>query len=208
MGELVTCDICRKQFSIKGIGSHKWRMHGPGRSFNPRSDDFVPWNKGLTKETSESVRLQAESLRRKKSDLEKKLDDDGKLIQRWRNKRVNAEQEGVKCLLSFDEYCQLVDRAGLVSSQLGFTGDKYVLARYGDKGDYTIDNCRFTTQLENAKERTGHTIFTRIRCLQDGKVFNSIVSAAEYYNVTQHSIAKCLRESVTHYSIGLKFERF
>lgn len=208
MSKLITCDICGKQFSIKGIGSHKWRVHGPGKCFNPNRNNHVPWNKGLTKETSGAVRLQAEKLKRKKSALEQKLDDDGKLIQRWRNKCVNAKQEGIECLLTFEEYCELVAQAGLVSSQLGFTGDNYVLARYDDKGNYTFDNCRFITQFENAKERNSHTVFTRIKCLQDGKVFNSIASASRHYGVSQDSIFKCLRESIPHYSTGLQFEKF
>lgn len=81
------------------------------------------------------------------------IDDDGKLKQRFINKCVNAKKEGILCRLTFDEYCSLVYKAGLKSSQLGFTGEKYVLARYNDKGDYTLDNCRFITQRENAMER-------------------------------------------------------
>ena len=113
----------------------------------------VAWNKGLTKETSESVKRGSELLKRKKSDLELELDDDGKLIQRWRNKCVNAKKEGIECKLTFDEYCTLVKEAGLVSSQLGFTGEKYVLGRYNDEGDYTLENCRFITQKENSDEK-------------------------------------------------------
>lgn len=113
----------------------------------------VAWNNGLTKETSESVKHGSELLKRKKSDLELELDDDGKLMQRWRNKRVNAKKEGIECKLSFDEYCTLVKEAGLVSSQLGFTGEKYVLGRYNDEGDYTLENCRFITQKENNDEK-------------------------------------------------------
>ena len=113
----------------------------------------VAWNKGLTKETSESVKRGSELLKRKKSDLELELDDDGKLIQRWRNKCTNAKKEGIECKLTFDEYCTLVKEAGLVSSQLGFTGEKYVLGRYNDEGDYTLENCRFITQKENSDEK-------------------------------------------------------
>ena len=31
--------------------------------------------------------------------------------------------------------------------------ETYVLGRYGDKGDYTVDNCRVITHLENTLER-------------------------------------------------------
>lgn len=113
----------------------------------------VAWNKGLTKETSESVKRGSELLKRKKSPLELEIDDDGKLIQKWRNKCVNAKKEGLECKLTFDEYCTLVKDAGLVSSQLGFTGENYVLGRYNDEGDYTFENCRFITQKENTNEK-------------------------------------------------------
>lgn len=85
--------------------------------------------------------------------LRARLDDDGKLYRKWFNKKVNAKKEGLSCNLTFSEYCQLVDEAGLLSSQLGFKGEGYVLARYDDKGDYCLGNCRFITQKENANER-------------------------------------------------------
>lgn len=81
------------------------------------------------------------------------VDDDGKLYQRYKNKCINAEKEGLSCDLTYEEFCQLVCDAGLVSSKLGFTGEKYVLARYNDSGNYTVDNCRFITQKENVAER-------------------------------------------------------
>lgn len=81
------------------------------------------------------------------------LNDDGKLYRRWMNKKVNATKEGLECELSYEEYCYLVKQAGLKSSQLGFKGEKYVLARYNDSGNYSIGNCRFITQYENTKER-------------------------------------------------------
>ena len=82
-----------------------------------------------------------------------KLDDDGKLYQKYLNKKINAKKEGILCLLSYEEFCALVENAGLKSSDLGFSGHGYVLARYGDSGNYTFDNCRFITQKDNIKER-------------------------------------------------------
>lgn len=107
----------------------------------------------MTKDTSESVKKMSNSLKRKKTDLEIGLDDDGKLKQRWVNKKCNAKKEGIECKLTYDEYCALVKKAGLVSSQLGFTGENYVLGRYNDIGNYTINNCRFITQKENCDEK-------------------------------------------------------
>lgn len=111
------------------------------------------WNKGLTKETSSSVAKYAKSLTKDIPDWQAIVDDDGKLHRRYINKRVNAEKENLKCELTFEEYCNLVRVAGIKSSQLGFTGDGYVLARYGDTGNYTVSNCRFITQAENAREK-------------------------------------------------------
>lgn len=81
------------------------------------------------------------------------LDDDGKLKQRWHNKRVNAKKEGIPFELSYSDFCELVERAGLKSSNLGFTGDGYVLARRWDCGPYSFENCRFITQKRNALEK-------------------------------------------------------
>lgn len=81
------------------------------------------------------------------------LDDDNKLTRKYINKRVNAGKEGIEFMLSFEEFCLLVEEAGLVSSDLGFTGNMYVLARYNDSGPYQYGNCRFILQSENAKEK-------------------------------------------------------
>ena len=98
----------------------------------------TPWNKGL---------------RKPRPDWQVRIDDDGKLYQRYLNKRTNARAEGLECELTFQEYCYLVENAGLKSSQLGFTGEGYVLARYNDSGNYKVDNCRFIKHLDNVKER-------------------------------------------------------
>lgn len=81
------------------------------------------------------------------------LNDDGKLYRKYYNKKINALKENIGFYLTFDEYRQLMIEGGFKSSDLGFTGNNIVLARYGDNGDYTIDNCRFITQLENVREK-------------------------------------------------------
>ena len=113
----------------------------------------MSWNKGLTKETSNSVAKYANSLTNPTPKWQADIDDDGKIRRRYCNKRVNAKKEGIEFELSFEEYCTLVKEAGLKSSQLGFTGDNYVLARYGDNGPYRYGNCRFITQQENCNEK-------------------------------------------------------
>lgn len=42
-------------------------------------------------------------------DFEKDVNDDGKLQQRYQNKKVNALKENLKFLLSYEEYCSHVD---------------------------------------------------------------------------------------------------
>lgn len=81
------------------------------------------------------------------------LDDDGKLYRKYYNKKINALKENIGFYLTFDEYRQLMVESGFKSSDLGFTGNNIVLARYEDNGDYTIDNCRFITQFENIQEK-------------------------------------------------------
>lgn len=81
------------------------------------------------------------------------VDDDGKVRSKYSNKKVNARAEGLICELSLEEFCLLIKEANIKSSQLGFTGENYVLARYEDKGNYTYSNCRFIKQSENAKEK-------------------------------------------------------
>jgi len=87
------------------------------------------------------------------------LNDDGKLRQRFKNKKVNAKKEKLRCELSYKEYCYLLKVSGYKSSELGFKGENHknvVLARYEDKGNYTFENCRFITQEENNDEKLDH----------------------------------------------------
>ena len=157
MSETTICPNCGKIVSKKELGTHIWRVHGDGVNFDPnrgyKDGTRTPWNKGLTRETDDRVDRISKKLERKQSDLELLINDDGKLKQRWKNKRVNAKAEELECNLTYDEFCQLVYDAGLVSSQLGFTGDCYVLARYNDSGNYDFGNCRFITQKENVAEK-------------------------------------------------------
>lgn len=90
---------------------------------------------------------------REKNIIEPLIDDNGKLYSKYLNKRNNAKKENIEFQLSYLEFCQLVRDAGLKCSDLGFSGKGYVLARIGDIGAYSFSNCRFITQLENARER-------------------------------------------------------
>lgn len=157
MENIINCPYCSKSFNKYGIKSHIWRTHGEGKDFNPnqcyKDGTKQIWCKGLTKETNISIANGAAKRTRKKSALELSVDDDNKLIQKWRNKKVNARAENISFELDYEQYIQLVADAGLKSSQLGFTGEGYVLARINDTGAYAVGNCRFISQIENAREK-------------------------------------------------------
>ena len=87
------------------------------------------------------------------NDIEVLLDDDNKLYSKWLNKRNNSKKEKIPFSLTYYDFCKLVQDANLKSSDLGFSGNGYVLARYGDMGGYEYSNCRFISQLENVRER-------------------------------------------------------
>lgn len=154
---LAQCDICGRWFSVKGVKGHKWRVHGAGINFDPNKGYAEgtrhAWNKGMTKYTNPSVAKMAESLKRPMSELEQSLNDDGKLKRRYINKRVNAKKENIPFNLTYEQYMDLVNEAGLKSSQLGFTGEGYVLGRNNDSGGYAPGNYRFITQKENSDEK-------------------------------------------------------
>jgi hypothetical protein len=58
----VSCEVCGKFFSRKGIGSHIWRVHGAGVGFKPVKPGTPSPRKGKTKETDESLRRQSLTL--------------------------------------------------------------------------------------------------------------------------------------------------
>ena len=119
------------------------------------------------------------------------VNDDGKLYRRWTNKRVNAKKENIKCLLFYEDYCKLVHEAGLVSSQLGFNGEGYVLARYNDTGCYEYGNCRFIKQKENSDEKMQHQPH-RVYVVEDDKLFISTVEAANAYGILLETLQEAL----------------
>jgi len=73
---------------------------------------------------------------------------------KWRNLINNSKLAGNTCLLSLEEYINLALEAGLVSpDQIGCTPESFQMARYGDKGNYEVGNCRFITMKENLLEK-------------------------------------------------------
>jgi len=74
-----------------------------------------------------------------------------RLRTKYCQKRCNAGKEKIPFLLTFKEYCQLLDEAEITADDIGIA--KYHLARYNDEGPYKYGNCRFIHYLENVKEK-------------------------------------------------------
>ena len=65
---LYKCPHCSKEYSKSGIGPHIWRSHTEEGKKHKRTLSkivFIPWNKGLTKETSEKIKESAENLKKR-----------------------------------------------------------------------------------------------------------------------------------------------
>lgn len=74
-----------------------------------------------------------------------------KIKQKFWNKRVNANKEGIVFSLTLEQYVQLMDDAGLSVSDLCIKG--YHLSRKDDSGAYEIGNCSFKFYLDNYAEK-------------------------------------------------------
>lgn len=172
------CPICGKgPFNTFAQRTHYWRAHTEeGRKFEPMPvGTHTAWNKGLTKKDNKSIAEASQKIY-KHSLYRDLVDDDGKVYRRWMIKRVNAKKYGVGCELTLEEYCKLIHDAGLHSSDLGYKGNNYDLARYNDKGPYKVGNCRFITHKENMDEMASHRYIHRkfTTCKKCGKRIYSI----------------------------------
>ena len=73
----------------------------------------------------------------------------------WQRLKYHASTRDLECTLSFEEYLTLAKNAGLYDPKLiGRNKGNYQLGRYGDKGNYTVNNCRFILKEINRKEMT------------------------------------------------------
>jgi hypothetical protein len=71
---------------------------------------------------------------------------------KWNRHCYHARQRGLNPL-TFDQYTKKLADAGITIDQVGRKRDSYHLARFTDKGDYTVESCRFIPHLENLAER-------------------------------------------------------
>lgn len=82
------------------------------------------------------------------------LNEEETILWKYHNAKKGNQKNKNGYHLSFDELLSLVEEAGILPSQIGYSG--YQLARYNDIGSYEIGNCRFITVSENCKERNTH----------------------------------------------------
>lgn len=89
------CPYCGKEYTKNGIGTHIWRKHKEGQNHDPNvgyiKGTRKAWNKGLTKETNESVKRAAETLsKRYKEDLLKPSFEGKHLTEEMKEKISNS----------------------------------------------------------------------------------------------------------------------
>jgi hypothetical protein len=66
---------------------------------------------------------------------------------------TSAVYRGTSSELTFGDYLDKILEAGIkIPEQVSKYAAGYVLGRYTDEGSYTVDSCRFITQLENTHE--------------------------------------------------------
>lgn len=71
---------------------------------------------------------------------------------KWLGHVSTARQRGLS-FLTLDQYREKLNEAGITPEQVGLASNQFHLARRTDRGDYTVDSCRFITVAENQKER-------------------------------------------------------
>lgn len=71
---------------------------------------------------------------------------------KWQTKKDDAKKRGIPCSLTLEEYKKLMQDAGITLDQIGSKKGQFGLARFGDIGGYSLNNCRFITTSENQRE--------------------------------------------------------
>lgn len=123
----------------------------------------------------------------------------GKWKRKYTNKKMNAKVNNRIFTLTFDKYLYKCFEAGLTCpTKIGQKIDNYQLSRYKDKGEYTIDNCRFITKLENQRERDEH-----FNCSENALKCNSIKvknGTHHYLNIKPWNHPNCTINSLEVWS--------
>lgn len=103
-------------------------------------------------------------------------------------------------ILSVDECLELLEDAGITIYDVGQKKGMYQLARYGDTGDYSKDNCRFITVQENINERDdrpAHVLLERRRKRQAGQTKNPC-KRVRFRGVEYPSLHECSQKTGIH----------
>ena len=77
--------------------------------------------------------------------------EEQKLYVAFRKQRSNAEGNGIGFLLTFEEWTTVWEESGHLHER-GRGKNKYVMARYGDRGPYAIDNIKIISNIDNVRE--------------------------------------------------------
>jgi hypothetical protein len=67
------------------------------------------------------------------------------------NHRANAKRRGIAFEISYPEWLELWIASGKLTAR-GRGRGKFVMARHGDKGSYSAENCSIVEWLENLRE--------------------------------------------------------
>lgn len=129
---------------------------------------------------------------------------------KFHNAKRHAFNRGVEWHLSFEEWYNWWQSTGYYD-QRGPFKDQYCMARLGDIGPYALDNIKCITNSENVLEARSHdTIIykrgdkpTAIPCVCEGKRFDCLQDAADYYNMSYQAIVYRIKsKNFSEFTLG------
>ena len=117
--------------------------------------------------------------------------------------RIDKNGNPIKWELTFDEWLDIWTMSGKLHLRGRGLG-KYHMSRKNDVGNYAKDNVEIKCQADNVSEgqhgrsfpnRKGHLNPNAKKITLEGKTFNSVKEAAEYYNISRAGLRYRLKES-------------
>lgn len=69
---------------------------------------------------------------------------------------------------------------------------------------FEYDDCEFTKPIKCERGKHNNHKTSKVKCVDDNKIFNSIKEAGEYYNIRPNNIASCLCKSSKSKTAGGK----
>lgn len=114
-------------------------------------------------------------------------------VKKWHAFELHCKQFKKENSLTFYTYIQLAVEAGISSPlQIGRSQNSYQLGRYGDKGGYSLTNCRFITKKENLDERKTTGAIARA------------IATRKAYDTARRKIYRAEKDGVVLVTKGLK----